>query len=144
MLEFLSNTINRSNHIICLDYVSMNLSQSIARTKKIITYKRTTTNWCKTYLAQWLVYRHHDFPSHNIFLQATKEEENDSCVVSILLLLSKHHHEIIVSGTPRGRTVRPPSLRTIRQNSETQLMMMNSPSPRTRRSSGHASDSELP
>lgn len=41
MLEFLSNTINRSNHIICLDYVSMNLSQSIARTKKIITYKRT-------------------------------------------------------------------------------------------------------
>ncbi|KAH0782767.1 hypothetical protein KY290_002365 [Solanum tuberosum] len=45
-------------------------------------------------------------------------------------------------GTPRGRTVRPPSIRTIRQNSESQLMMMNSP--RTRRSSGHASDSELP
>ncbi|CAN4108378.1 unnamed protein product [Withania somnifera] len=44
-------------------------------------------------------------------------------------------------GTPKGRSVRPPSIRNSRQNSESQLMMMNSP--RTRKSSGNASDSEI-
>ncbi|CAN4111486.1 unnamed protein product [Withania somnifera] len=45
-------------------------------------------------------------------------------------------------GTSKGRSVRPPSIHSTRQNSETQLVMMNSP--RTRKSSANASDSELP
>ncbi|KAK0582331.1 hypothetical protein LWI29_024307 [Acer saccharum] len=54
------------------------------------------------------------------------------------------------SGTPKGRSVRPPQIipcgRSLRMNSESQLMAMMSPrmSPRLRRSSsGHMSDSEL-
>ncbi|XP_073269798.1 uncharacterized protein [Primulina huaijiensis] len=49
-------------------------------------------------------------------------------------------------GTPRGRSVRPPPITprgrsiSLRLNSESQLMTM---SPRTRRASGHLSDSEL-
>ncbi|KAK2650118.1 hypothetical protein Ddye_017607 [Dipteronia dyeriana] len=53
-------------------------------------------------------------------------------------------------GTPKGRSVRPPQTipcgRSLRMNSESQLMAMMSPrmSPRLRRSSsGHVSDSEL-
>ncbi|KAL2233816.1 mitogen-activated protein kinase kinase kinase 7 [Sesamum indicum] len=61
------------------------------------------------------------------------------------LTLSKRSLEIKTSkqpGTPKGRSVRPPHTpRTMRMNSESQLMMM---SPRTRRTSGHVSDSELP
>ncbi|OVA01912.1 Protein kinase domain [Macleaya cordata] len=47
-------------------------------------------------------------------------------------------------GTQKGRTIRPPQLtscgRSLRMNSETQLPMV---SPNRRRSSGHASDSEI-
>ncbi|PIN26535.1 Tyrosine kinase [Handroanthus impetiginosus] len=63
------------------------------------------------------------------------------------LSLSKKSLEMKTSkqpGTPKGRSVRPPhtpSGRTMRMNSESQLMLM---SPRTRRTSGHVSDSELP
>ncbi|KAL3829731.1 hypothetical protein ACJIZ3_018533 [Penstemon smallii] len=63
------------------------------------------------------------------------------------LSLSKRSLEIKTNkqpGTPRGRSVRPPQVtpsgRTMRMNSESQLMTM---SPRTRRTSGHVSDSEL-
>ncbi|KAL0379425.1 UNVERIFIED_CONTAM: Light-sensor Protein kinase [Sesamum angustifolium] len=60
------------------------------------------------------------------------------------LTLSKRSLEMKTSkqpGTPKGRSVRPPHTpRTMRMNSESQLMMM---SPRTRRTSGHLSDSEL-
>ncbi|KAK2968108.1 hypothetical protein RJ640_003939 [Escallonia rubra] len=49
-----------------------------------------------------------------------------------------------ITGTPKSRSMRPPQLtpcgRTMRMNSEGQLMMM---SPKTRRTSGHVSDSEL-
>ncbi|GFY92333.1 hypothetical protein Acr_08g0007290 [Actinidia rufa] len=48
------------------------------------------------------------------------------------------------SGTPKGRSLRPPQMspcgRSLRMNSESQLMAM---SPKLRRTSGHASDSEL-
>ncbi|PSS24202.1 Protein kinase [Actinidia chinensis var. chinensis] len=47
-------------------------------------------------------------------------------------------------GTPKGRSLRPPQMspcgRSLRMNSESQLMAM---SPKLRRTSGHASDSEL-
>ncbi|KAL0426092.1 UNVERIFIED_CONTAM: Light-sensor Protein kinase [Sesamum radiatum] len=60
------------------------------------------------------------------------------------LTLSKRSLEMKTSkqpGTPKGRSVRPPHTpRTMRMNSESQLLMM---SPRTRRTSGHLSDSEL-
>ncbi|KAK4411480.1 Light-sensor Protein kinase [Sesamum angolense] len=60
------------------------------------------------------------------------------------LTLSKRSLEMKTSkqpGTPKGRSVRPPHTpRTMRMNSESQLMTM---SPRTRRTSGHLSDSEL-
>ncbi|KAK6158849.1 hypothetical protein DH2020_006163 [Rehmannia glutinosa] len=66
------------------------------------------------------------------------------------LSLSKKTLEIKTGkqpGTPKGgRSVRPPhtpSGRAMRMNSEGQLMSM-SMSPKTRRRSGHASDSELP
>ncbi|KAL3815111.1 hypothetical protein ACJIZ3_016379 [Penstemon smallii] len=64
------------------------------------------------------------------------------------LSLSKKSLDIKINkqpGTPRGRWVRPPQItprgRAMRMNSESQLMMTMSP--RTRRTSGHVSDSEL-
>ncbi|KZV21877.1 mitogen-activated protein kinase kinase kinase 7-like [Dorcoceras hygrometricum] len=65
------------------------------------------------------------------------------------LSLSKKSLEVKTGkqpGTPRGRSVRPPPITprgrsiSLRLNSESQLMNM---SPRTRRTSGHVSDSEL-
>lgn len=64
------------------------------------------------------------------------------------LSLSKNASDIKLNklpGTPKGRFSRPPQIsprgRSLRMNSESQLMAM---SPKVRRSSGHASDSELP
>lgn len=64
------------------------------------------------------------------------------------LSLTKNNSDIKLNklpGTPKGRFSRPPQIsprgRSMRMNSESQLMAM---SPKVRRSSGHASDSELP
>ncbi|CAK9319113.1 unnamed protein product [Citrullus colocynthis] len=64
------------------------------------------------------------------------------------LSLTKDNSDIKLNklpGTPKGRFSRPPQIsprgRSMRMNSESQLMAM---SPKVRRSSGHASDSELP
>ncbi|KAL4024436.1 hypothetical protein IC575_012788 [Cucumis melo] len=64
------------------------------------------------------------------------------------LSLTKNNSDIKLNklpGTPKGRFSRPPQIsprgRSLRMNSESQLMTI---SPKVRRSSGHASDSELP
>ncbi|XP_038885324.1 mitogen-activated protein kinase kinase kinase 7-like [Benincasa hispida] len=64
------------------------------------------------------------------------------------LSLTKNNSDIKLNklpGTPKGRFSRPPQIsprgRSMRMNSESQLMAM---SPKVRRLSGHASDSELP
>ncbi|KAI3444447.1 hypothetical protein Pfo_001112 [Paulownia fortunei] len=86
-------------------------------------------------------------PAEDPFTSPTERKSLPSPETMIRKLsLSKKSLEIKTSkqpGTPKERLVRPPHTptgRTMRMNSESQLMLM---SPKTRRRSGHVSDSEL-